>query len=464
MQHLGITFNVENRPVLDKGFVPLAKFSQAYLKTARQPFAIAIERPDNQVAVYDTCIHGTKEMEIVDQFYVERLVKTLLWMKGGFRLSICGNHSIYESIKKTYADNGVRAFDSGFMASVYDRPFEVCYSSYVDKPAAQETSQPLGRHFDGFRIGFDAGGSDRKVSAVVDGIPVFSEEVIWHPKIQANPEYHFNEIVAALRSAAAHMPRVDAIGISSAGIYINNRTMVASLFLKVPQELFDQKVKDIYIRAAESVADVPVVVCNDGDVSALAGSIALNRNSVLGIAMGTSEAVGFVNSHGHITGWLNELAFAPVDLQRNAAMDEWSGDVGCGVKYFSQDAVIRLAPLAGIAFKEDSTPAEKLAYVQKIISNGSSTANSIFDTIGAYLGHTLAWYNHLYACKSVLLLGRVMSGKGGERILQKANYVLYNEYPEIANEMEVALPDENVRRVGQSIAAASLPKWSDEKP
>ena len=28
--------------------------------------------------------------------------------------------------------------------------------------------------------------------------------------------------------------------------------------------------------------------------------------------------------------------------------DEWSGDIGCGVKYFSQDGVIKLAPRAGI--------------------------------------------------------------------------------------------------------------------
>ena len=107
----------------------------------------------------------------------------------------------------------------------------------------------MGRHLGGCRIGFDAGGSDRKVSAVIDGEPVFSEEVVWFPKTTADPDYHYEGIVSALKSAAAHMPRVDAVGVSSAGIYIENRTMVASLFLKVPKDLFDAKVKDIYIRA-----------------------------------------------------------------------------------------------------------------------------------------------------------------------------------------------------------------------
>ena len=97
------------------------------------------------------------------------------------------------------------------------------------------------------------------------------------------------------------MPRVDAIGVSSAGIYVNNRTMLASLFIKVPEKLFNEKVKDIYVRAAAEIGDVPLVVANDGDVTALAGAMNLNNTNVLGIAMGTSEAGGFVDGRGNIT-------------------------------------------------------------------------------------------------------------------------------------------------------------------
>ncbi len=92
------------------------------------------------------------------------------------------------------------------------------------------------------------------------------------------------------------MPRVDAIGISSAGVYIDNRIMVASLFLKVPDEIFEKRVKNMYLDAAKEIGDgIPVVVANDGDVTALAGAMELNENSVLGIAMGTSEAGGYID-------------------------------------------------------------------------------------------------------------------------------------------------------------------------
>ena len=154
------------------------------------------------------------------------------------------------------------------------------------------------------------------------------------------------------------MPRVDAVGVSSAGVYINNRTMSASLFLKVQKEQFGAQVKDIYIRAiTDTFGDVPYCVINDGDVSALAGAMSLNDSSVLGIAMGTSEAAGFVDEQGRVTGWLNELAFVPVDAAAGAMRDEWSGDIGCGVKYFSQDGVIKLAPRSGIVLEDSLSPA-----------------------------------------------------------------------------------------------------------
>ena len=458
MELYGIQVDVVNRPALDEGFIPFAKFNRAFLKTAKKPVAIAVKRGGGQEAVFDTCIHGTKDMEEADFYYIDRLVKTLLWMKGGYEVTICGDEKMYGRIKDAYSPKGTRAFDYDFMSNVYETPLQVRCCAYGDKPEARETSRPLGRHLNGCRIGFDAGGSDRKVSAVIDGAPVFSEEVVWHPKTQADPDYHYREIVAAFRSAAAHMPRVDAIGISSAGVYIDNRTMVASLFLQVPRVLFDEKVKDIYLRAAKEVADVPVVVCNDGDVSALAGSMSLSQNSVLGIAMGTSEAAGFVDENGNITGWLNELAFVPVDAQTNGAPDEWSGDIGCGVKYFSQDAVIRLAPLAGVYLDEQLSPAEKLVKVQEILAGGSFAADSIFETMGTYLGHTLALYSDLYACRYVLLLGRVTSGRGGELILANAKKVLESEYPDVAGALTISLPDEKSRRVGQSVAAASLPQ------
>jgi predicted NBD/HSP70 family sugar kinase len=230
--------------------------------------------------------------------------------------------------------------------------------------------------------------------------------------------------------------------------------MVASLFLKVPAEYFEAKVKDIYIRAVKEIGDVPFVVVNDGDVAALAGAAALSDNNVVGIAMGTSQAGGFIDDNGCITGWLNELAFAPVDVSEFAALDEWSEDIGCGVKYFSQDAVIKLAKNVGIEFDESLTPGEKLKIVQGKLKENAPEAEEIFASIGCYLGHTLPYYHEFYRFKHVLLLGRVMSGDSGNIIAQVAKKVIKEEYPEYT--FNIHVPDEKSRRLGQSVTAAGI--------
>ncbi len=412
MNRYGISVQLKHVPPLDPDFIPLLRFNQAFLADAKKPVGIAVERADGQMASCRTFIHGTPEMEQADHYYINRLVKTILWMKGGFKIYVSGDEGVFNYLKKAYSAGGEQAFDWDYMANIFEHPFEV---------------------------------------VLVDDIPF--------PKITADPDYHYEGIVAGLKSAAEHMPRVDAVGVSSAGVFINNRTMNASLFLQVPKDIYDVKVKDIYIRAIrDTFGDVPYSVINDGDVSALAGAMSLDDSSVLGIAMGTSEAVGYVDEAGRITGWLNELAFVPVDAQPDAMRDEWSGDIGCGVKYFSQDGVIKLAPRAGIELEESLSPAEKLKVVQKLMEEGSEAAAKVYESIGVYLGHTLAYYYELYGCRHVLLLGRVMSGKGGDLILATAQKVLEDEYPETAKALKAELPDEKFRRVGQSMAAASLPE------
>ena len=455
MERHGISVEIKNIPVLDPEFTPILRFNQAFLKTASKPVSIAVERADGQMATTHTYIHGTPEMAEADRYYIDRLVKTELWMKGGFRIYV-NDKDVCDYLKSVYCKGGAREFDWDYFANVFEHPFEIILTDKV--PESMDISKPMGGHLEGCRIGFDAGGSDRKVSAVIDGETVFSEEVVWFPKITADPDYHYDGIVSALKSAAAHMPRVDAVGVSSAGVFINNRTMAASLFLSVPKELYDAKVKDIYIRAIrDTFGDIPYAVYNDGDVSALAGTMSLNDTNVLGIAMGTSEAVGYVNEEGCITGWLNELAFVPVDANPEAMEDEWSGDIGCGVKYFCQDGVIKLAPRAGIELDASLSPAEKLKVVQKLMEAGDDRAAKVYGSIGVYLGHTLAYYYEKYGFRYVLLLGRVMSGKGGEALLEACQKVLNDEYPEAAAKFKLTLPDEKFRRVGQSMAAASLP-------
>ncbi len=448
-------------PSLDKNFYPLILKLREFnnkVKEAKEvsKLTICLERHCGYNYIYNIDIFkdGTGHDE-ENYDMIERIIKSLLWVVGGYKIYIKGSNYVFKRTYEDYLVNGVRKFDADFMANVYEKPFEVVETNNI--PESKEEKIVLNSNLNGCRIGFDAGGSDRKVSAVIDGKVVYSEETVWFPKTNSDPQYQYDGILDSMKTAASYMPRVDAIGVSSAGIYVNNRIMVASLFLKVSKEDFEKKVKNMYIDVAKEFGPVPLVVANDGDVTALAGAMDLNDNQVLGIAMGTSEATGYVDDKGNLKGWLNELAFVPVDANKDSMVDEWSGDYGCGVKYFSQDSVIKLAEYGGYKFDEKLSPAEKLKVIQGLEVNGDKLANEIYENIGIYLGYTLAYYAHFYAIKHVLLLGRVTSGKGGETILNVAKKVLSEEFPEYAS-VDISMPDEKNRRVGQSIAAASLPK------
>ncbi|MCL2227827.1 MAG: ROK family protein [Oscillospiraceae bacterium] len=455
MKHYGLEIDIRNKPELDAKFIPIHKFNEAFLKTATKPFSIAIERNDKQIYVKSTFVHGDEAHADVDRRYVDRLVKFELWQKGGFRLYVKGDESLYQTLKHTYSPGGSRAFDAEFMGNLYQHDFEILLCDELPEPF--EIKKSIGRHFDGCRIGFDAGGSDYKVAAVIDGEAVYSSETVWNPKLSSDPDYHYNGVLTAFREAMEHLPRVDAIGISSAGLVGNNRVLFAQLFQKVPKELFDAKGRETYIRAVREIGDnIPFAVANDGDVAALAGSIGLNRNNILGLAMGTSFIGGFVDKAGNLSNWISELAFAPVDVSPEAAMDDWTRDVGVGVQYFCQEAVIKLSGAAGISLEGYDTPAKKLKAVQNLLDKENEGAEAIFRSIGCYLGHTAPFYYDVYKSESMLLLGRVVSGKGGDIILETATAVLRDEYPELP--IELLLPDEQTRRLGQSVAAASLPE------
>ncbi len=445
---------------LDEGFYPAVLAHRAFRKLANEdaiPLIIGLERANGQLSRYEVKVLSQSHPQAESSFYfVERCVKFLLWQRGAHKLYIGGPHSIGEYIFETYSSFGQQKFDYHFMGEqVYEKTFEVVVCDADEVPASREAGQRLGRHLEGCRIGFDLGASDRKVSAVVNGKIVYSEEVIWEPRKHSDPTYHYQQILTALKTAAAKMSRVDAIGGSSAGIYINNRPMVASLFRAVPPDLYHE-VHDLFLRIQKEFG-VPLEVINDGDVTALAGSMSIEDNGILGIALGSSEAAGYVDMNGHITGWLNELAFAPIDYNPSAPIEEWSGDRGCGASYFSQQCVFRLAPKAGIEIPAELTDADKLKFVQDKLEAGHAGATKIWQSMGIYLGYGLAHYADFYDIKHVLILGRCTSGHGGDLLLEGANKVLKSEFPELAERIQLHLPDEKIRRIGQSIAAASLP-------
>ena len=456
MKEFGFKAKLQFVPELDKQFRPIVMDNREYRKEVERsggvPVKIALERNDGLISTLQT--HVLKDSRSDDNIiYIERLIKTLLWLKGGWKVIIAGPEYISDYIKKAFAKGGKREFDAEFMGRIYGKEFVVQTTSIDNVPQMKEMSKALGRNFNGCRIGFDAGGSDRKVSAVIDGEAVYSEEVVWHPKLKSDPDYHYSGIMESMRTAASKMPRVDAIGVSAAGVYIDNQVKAASLFIKVGKDDFEKKVKNIFIDIAAEFG-VPVEVANDGDVTALAGAMNLNENRVLGIAMGTSEAAGYVDANGNITGWLNELAFVPIDYSSEAMEDEWSQDIGCGVKYFSQDGVIKLAKNAGIALNEFLSPAEKLKVVQGLVESGDARGKDI----GKHW--LLSW---LYARILRRVLRCSQYADTGPRYVGRRRHYSAGYCQKSAGERipgagyPLVMPDEKSRRVGQSVAAASLP-------
>jgi len=459
-----MSFEPKICPPLDPDYKPAALANRQFRNFIKnsgcaQKIVIALEQSDGSVSRYETEI-ACGETPLCDSnfYYTERLIKFLLWSRGGYKIYFSGPKELAVRLQEHYEKSPTGKFDSYLIGEkVYEHPITIVQTRLEEIPQEKTKSNPLGRHWDGCRIGFDLGASDRKTAAVIDGEVVFTNETVWNPSAQSDPQYHFDGIMDSIQQAAAHLPRVDAIGGSSAGIYVNNIVKVASLFRSVPQDLFNKRVKNLFFEIKAACGGVPFEVANDGEVTALAGSMAINDNAVLGIAMGSSEAAGYVTPEGNITTWLNELAFAPVDYNPKAPVDEWSGDIGCGAQYFSQQAVGRLARKAGIELEPKMTLPEILKYVQSLVSKNDERAIKIFETIGVYLGYALAHYADFYQFKHILILGRVTSGEGGEIILKNAKRVLECEFPELAEKTSLHLPGEKEKRHGQAVAAASLP-------
>ncbi len=450
--------------IVNQSFTPVSHWIRTYQEELRehgsQNATLVLSRPDG------TSFHqkfGLLPDE--ERFFsrneerVTRLLKAMLWTRGGSRIHLFGPEKLLNSLKETYSKSGTRAFDAEFMGP------QLCgenlsfqhHESEKTLPPEQASPTPLGRNLDGCRIGFDLGGSDRKTAALIDGEVVFSEETPWDPYFQSDPNYHLEGIRHSLARAAEHLPRVDAIGGSAAGIYLNNEVRVASLFRGVTdQERYETEVRPIFKKLRTEYDGIPFEVINDGDVTALAASMNFGLNAVLGIAMGTSLAVGYCDPNGNLTPGINELAFAPVDDHPEAPLDEWSGDRGCGVQYFSQQAVARHAKDLGFEFGEMPFP-QQLIEVQNALKEGDQRARTIFENIGRDLALSIPHYAEFYAIENVLILGRVTSGEGGEIIIDVAKRVLATEEPEFARKINFVTPDEKMKRHGQAIAAASLP-------
>lgn len=453
------------KPVLDEGFVPAVLWNAEYRKLVAADVnaldvQIALGRLDGTIFRNDVKILSHEGGNVALNFkFVERLLKFLLWAKGGCDIYIAGCDALADSLSAYYAEGGEGEFDLKTIGKgMFDQHIKVIKTTAVEIPAEKAPAASIGRNMEGNRIGFDLGGSDRKCAAVVNGEVIFSTEIPWDPYFQGDPSYQYDGIVDSLKKAAEYLPSVDAIGGSSAGIYINNEVRVASLFRGITDEkVYEEVVRPIFKTIMKKeYPGVPYEVINDGEVTALAGSITMNTNNVLGVAMGTSEAVGYVDGAGNVTTQINELAFAPIDYREGGPVDEWSGDQGCGVQFFCQQGVARLAPAAGLSYGDMPFP-EQLIEVQKLMAEGDANAAKIYQTIGTCFGYAIAHYAEFYDIETLIIMGRVTSGSGGQIMIDFATKVLEVEFPELAKQINIVQPDEKMKRHGQAVAAASLP-------
>ena len=422
--------------------------------------SIAWEREDSKVFRYDLPIPKRLDPKAAKfvSYVVERIAKFIVWSAGGFKLYLAGPDAIVKPVARAYTKKGARAFDWDFFTSIYSRPVEAVVVPLDKMPEFSEKTAQVKTVADGCRIGFDLGASDFKISALNKGKVVFSKEFPWDPRNNANPEYHYSMLTAGLKEAAASLPRVDAIGGSTAGVLVGQKMGLASLFRAVKEKNPSkfETAQNMFFRI-EKDWGVPFAVYNDGDVTALAGMITMAKKGILGIAMGSSEAVGYVNPKGQMTGRISELAFAPVDFNPASPKDEWSGDAGVGAMYFSQQAVNHLACKYGFKFPKSMKLPERLKVVQEAMEKHDTRALKVYLMIGRYLANAVCWYREFYDFQNLMILGRVTSGLGGDIILETAKMGLEAIAPEIAEEVDVFMPDEKARRLGQSVAAAQIP-------
>ena len=234
--------------------------------------------------------------------------------------------------------------------------------------------------------------------------------------------------------------------------------MISSIFRNV-DEIYLEKASNLYIDAVKMLEEylnksIPFKIINDGDASALGGVFQMDLSSCLGIAMGTSEAGGYVDNDRCLHNYLSELSLVPIDMSINAPVDGWTKDKGTGSLYFSQEAVIRLSEKLGVKYNKSDSKREKLKVFQELFNNDKDKYRIVYETIGEYLAYSLAYYFEFYNVKNVFLFGRVLSF-GGDIIVDSANKILKEEFSEYSD-INIILPSESERRVGQSLAVAII--------
>ena len=453
---------MQHRPILDPNYLPMIEFERQYQAAAQEAglmmnCVLSLVKNPRQVARQEFQISLAPLLQERTMLYLNRFVKSMLWLYGGYRFYSNLPLELTRKLQALFSGQGQQKFDAEFIVEgIFERKLEFCHCALKDMPAPCSEAASVGGKSGGRRLGFDVGGSDKKIAAIAQNNVVFADSIIWDPYPQTDLAWHRREMRELLELGASKLAGgIEAVGGSAPGIIMDDEVKVSSLFRGLNDESQRAESRAMFREMVWQVfGNIPFRLANDGDVTALAGAMILNKNKLLGIAMGTSQAAGYANERGAINSWFSELAFVPVDMGPQRAQDEWSKDWGVGAEYFSQQAVIRLAPKAGIELPPALPKPEKLALVQEKLKEGHAGAADIYRTIGVYLGYALPWYHRFYGMENVLLLGRVLKGEGGKSIIAAAEKVLEDDFPQL-NLQLFTLGDERILH-GQAMAAAAL--------
>lgn len=431
---------------LDKDFKPIFDSYESFQRRAKEPITLTIKRGEDIIFPFYMKISSDFKKSY---FYTKKILLSLLWIVGGERIQYHGSPLFYEYLEKRFSKDYEIQASFQEMERIFNRP--VSFERVENIPQRKDKTNPFSGSFSGCRIGLDLGGSDRKIAVIKDNEVLYSEEVLWSPKEQMNPQYHYMGIVDSLERAKKFLPRVDGIGISTAGIVSDNELLFAALYAKVSNEEKQKEARPVFKNIMKDYfPNIPFRVQNDGDVSAIGASTLYQKNKVLGLALGTSFAAGYAKDSS-LNGWISELSKVPISVSKNARKHYILGIEGSASEYLSQKGIICLLENAGLSLEGDLP--HELLQIQKLAEEGNPLVLKGYHDMGIYLGSAIQYFTLFYYIESVFLLGRVMSGKGGEILLETASSYLHKRNLNI----DVFTAEEDFKRLGQSYIAASLP-------
>jgi len=412
-------------------------------------------------------------------FIAGEAIRYMIWQRGGFKLLLSGPAKICEQLKEAFSPTGKYAFEATTMPQIYKEPWIVGIVSEKELPANKDVPVICGKEATGCRIAFDLGKSDVKCVAVKDGDVIDSAETEWDVT-NPDPQYHYDVIVKAMKAIAAKLPGpIEAIGGSATGaVSADSEATWCDCFPNVAPDLYKERVVPIFNDIAKNeFGGVPIKVINDGEVTAVAGGQMVGAGCLFGISLGSSEGSGYVDADGNLTGWINENAYNPFDINPEGAVNVWSPHRGDASMYLGQRAATRLAKKGGIDLPADMMPehpsmnaashvphAQCLKKIQAAMKDPKlePQARKIYETIGVFMGYAIAQYCEYLDIKHVLILGRVTTGVGGDIMMEYARKVLAADFPELAD-IKFHTPTEHMKRVGQCVAAAALPELKKRK-